>query len=71
MYGVHRATATRWLAQIRAQVLAETRRRLGEVLAVPARELDSVMDLVQSRLDVSLQRMLTERSSPPDDANNF
>ena len=58
VYGVHRATATRWLAKIRAQVLADTRGELAQELSVPARELESIMQLVQSRLDVSVQRLL-------------
>jgi RNA polymerase sigma-70 factor, ECF subfamily len=61
IYGVHRATATRWLSKIREQLLAATRRHLGETLAAPAAELDGIMELIQSRLDVSVQRLLDTR----------
>ena len=62
VYGVHRATATRWLARIRAALLAETRSRLGAELAIDAAELDSVMALIRSRLDVSVERLLASEA---------
>lgn len=58
VYGVHRATATRWLTRLRADLLKDTRKRLGAKLDAPDTELDSVIRLVQSRLDLSLHRML-------------
>jgi len=64
VYGVHRATATRWLTRLRAELLKETRRRLGAVLEAPEAELDSVIRLVKSRLDLSLHRMLQTMADP-------
>jgi RNA polymerase sigma-70 factor (ECF subfamily) len=61
VYGVHRATATRWLAKIREQLLGDTRRHLGETLSAPSGEIDGIMELIQSRLDVSVQRLLDSR----------
>ena len=58
VYGVHRATATRWLTKIRDQLMSDTRRELGERVGVSSSELDGVMELIQSRLDVSVRRML-------------
>jgi RNA polymerase sigma-70 factor (ECF subfamily) len=58
MYDVHRATIVRWLAAARAAVLEETRRGLGAELGLGASELESLMVAVQSRLDVSVERML-------------
>jgi RNA polymerase sigma-70 factor (ECF subfamily) len=58
MYGVHRATATRWLTKIRTQLLKDTRAHMGAALGASSEELDSVMNLIQSRLDVSVHRML-------------
>lgn len=60
-YRVHRATATRWLAKVRSDLLRETRKRMQGALQVDGSELDSVMRLIQSRLDVSVQRMLETR----------
>ena len=61
IYGVHRATATRWLAKIRTTLMSKTRAALGAELGVEASELDSVMALIESRLDVSLQRLLASQ----------
>lgn len=58
MYGVHRATAVRWLADVRKRVLAGTRGALRARLAVSADELDSIMELIGSRLDASVRRLL-------------
>lgn len=67
MYGVHRATAVRWLAAARKQILADTRRRLRDDHGVPAAELDDLVALVQSRLEVSVRRLLSslETSAGP------
>ncbi len=61
VYSVHRATVTRWLAKVRSQLLSDTRKRMRTALRIDGDELDSVMKLIQSRLDVSVQRMLTSR----------
>jgi RNA polymerase sigma-70 factor (ECF subfamily) len=58
MYGVHRATAVRWLADVRKRLLAGTRGALRARLAVSADELDSIMELIGSRLDASVRRLL-------------
>lgn len=58
LYGVHRATAARWLAEAR-HVLGETiRAELAERLQIATDEVDSVVRLVQSRVDMSLDRLL-------------
>ncbi|MBK6920303.1 MAG: sigma-70 family RNA polymerase sigma factor [Deltaproteobacteria bacterium] len=58
MHGVHHATIARRIAAARDELVAGTRRVLGERLAVSPRELDSIMMLIRSRLDVSLARAL-------------
>ena len=58
MYGVHRATVVRNLATVRKRLFTETRRRLQKKLRIGASELDSVMGLIQSRLDASVSRVL-------------
>jgi RNA polymerase sigma-70 factor (ECF subfamily) len=52
--GVHRATVVRWIAAARHEVLAGARRQLGEKLQVRPAELESLMGLMRSRLDLSL-----------------
>jgi RNA polymerase sigma-70 factor (ECF subfamily) len=58
LHRVHRATAARWVARARDKLLAGTRGRLGEALGLPAGELDEVIGLVRSQLEVSLRRLL-------------
>jgi RNA polymerase sigma-70 factor (ECF subfamily) len=60
IYQVHRVTASRWEARAREALLASTRRRMMKRLKVTADELDSIMRIIQSQLDVSLLRHLGE-----------
>jgi RNA polymerase sigma-70 factor (ECF subfamily) len=60
LYQVHRATAARWLASARAQLLEKTRRRMSEQLQLKATETHAVFGLIQSQVDVSLSRLLSE-----------
>lgn len=57
-FGIHRATAARRVAASREALLKETRRRLSERLSLSSRELDSVFRLIESRLDISVGRLL-------------
>ena len=59
-YGVHRATAARWVNRARGALVAATRDQLASRLQLPVEELDSVIHLVQSRLDASVVRFLRE-----------
>jgi RNA polymerase sigma-70 factor (ECF subfamily) len=59
IYGVHRATAARWLARARSTLMVNTRQRLRHRLGITSEELDSILRLIQSRLDVTLRGMLT------------
>jgi len=57
-FGIHRATAARRVNGARERLLAETRRRLTEKLALKSRDLDSMFRLIESRLHLSVGRML-------------
>ncbi|MCA9656484.1 MAG: hypothetical protein H6712_33415 [Myxococcales bacterium] len=46
MYGVHRATAKRWLAAARQTLLERTREELQRALGLDSEELRSVMGLI-------------------------
>ena len=59
LYRVHRATAARWIAGARRKMLADTRARLSEQLTLTPSQFDSLMRLVRSELDVSLQRLVS------------
>ena len=58
LYHVHRSTAARWLERIRAQLEQATRARLRARFGIADDEVNSVIRLVESRLDVSFQRLL-------------
>lgn len=58
LYGVHRATAARWLADARAVLGKAIRSELAGRLKIAASEVDSIVRLVQSRVDMSLDRLL-------------
>ncbi len=59
-YGVHRATAARWLTRARAALVAATHRRLADRLKLPVDQVGSVIRLVSSQLDASVIRYLKE-----------
>jgi RNA polymerase sigma-70 factor, ECF subfamily len=54
VYSVHRATAARWIAAAREQLIDGTRARLAERLGLQSKELKSLMGLVKSNLSISL-----------------
>lgn len=60
VFGVHRATAARWLNRARAALVSATHRRLADRLKLPVDQIESVIRLVQSRLDASVVRYLRE-----------
>jgi len=61
MYGVHRTTVTRWLADSRTTLFNDIRRILIDELGATDTEFDSLVGLVRSHLHVSLVRLLRER----------
>lgn len=58
LYNVHKATAARWIAAAREQLGDAIRAQLAGRLQVPEDEITSIIRLVQSRVDVSLDRVL-------------
>jgi RNA polymerase sigma-70 factor, ECF subfamily len=58
MYGVHAATLYRWLEEARGGLVRDTRRRLAASLQIGAVELDRLLGLLESQLDVSVRRLL-------------
>lgn len=60
LHRVHRSTAARWLAMLREKVLAETQRGLAAELPIDRAELHAVMELIRSRLEVSISRLLAQ-----------
>ena len=68
LYGVHRATAARWLDRARQAVVQGSRRAMMQHLRVHRGEYESIMRLIQSQVDLSITRHLRLRVEPEDDA---
>jgi RNA polymerase sigma-70 factor, ECF subfamily len=58
IFKVHRATAARWIAKIRDDIVERTRATLAQALGVDTEEAASIVRLVQSQLDVSVIKHL-------------
>ena len=58
IYRVHRATAARWIASARDELMTRTLRFLRARLDLGPSELESLVRLVRSQLDLSLYRVL-------------
>jgi len=59
-YGVHRATAARWLTRARNALVQATHKRLADRLKLPVEQMESVIKLVSSQLDASVIRYLRD-----------
>ena len=57
-YGVHRATVARSIGDARERLLADTRTRLAGNLALEESEVDSLVGLLRSQVEVSLMKYL-------------
>ena len=58
LYRVHRATVARWIAAIRESLFETTRARLMHQLTISDSEADSVLRLIDSQLDISIEAMI-------------
>lgn len=58
LYRAHRATCARWLADARAELARGTRRHLTAALGLPRDEVDSVLRMLDSDIELSLSRLL-------------
>lgn len=57
-YAVHRTTVARTLASAREQLIADTRRIVAGAIGVADDELQTVVRMLDSRIDLSLSRVL-------------
>ncbi|MCC7535400.1 MAG: transcriptional regulator [Deltaproteobacteria bacterium] len=67
MYEVHRTTIVRTLAKAKKALFEETRKGMRRQLQIGPAELDSIMALIESRLEVSVGRMLESVSEEHDE----
>ncbi len=64
IYGVHRATAARWVQQARGSLASAVQRAVATRLGVRPNEVDDLTALVESKLELSLDRLLRSRIEP-------
>ena len=68
LHGVHTATASRWLTKLKQVLLVRTRKYLGRDLGLSRDDLDSVLRLIESRLDMSFSGLKdTQQRGAQDD----
>lgn len=60
VYRVHRVTVSRWLASVRLRLLQTTREELGRQLQIGELEVESLLRLIRSQMDVTLDQYLRE-----------
>jgi RNA polymerase sigma-70 factor (ECF subfamily) len=61
IYHLHRSTVARQLARARQTLLETTRASLASRLEITAEEVNSIIRMIQSRLDLSLVRIFKEQ----------
>jgi len=61
VYQVHETTAMRWIEQAKATVVAQVQSALRTRLKLSQSEFDSLAQLMQSQLDLSIGRLLSSR----------
>lgn len=66
LYGVHRATAARWLSRARENLLRRTREQFMARARVSRAECASILRMVQSNLDATIRRRLEATPEPRD-----
>jgi RNA polymerase sigma-70 factor (ECF subfamily) len=64
LYGIHRATAARWIAHARDALFAGVRRAMQDRLQLSVAELESLFREVRSELEISLRWFLTPGPAP-------
>jgi RNA polymerase sigma-70 factor (ECF subfamily) len=58
LYGVHRATAARWVAHARGELVSRTKVQLMKTLGIGAAEASRIVRLIRSGLNLSVRRHL-------------
>jgi RNA polymerase sigma-70 factor (ECF subfamily) len=66
VYGVHRATAARWIEAAKRSLRTETTKILGERFELRGPELERVVALIESRIELSIDRLLATSAEPPE-----
>jgi RNA polymerase sigma-70 factor (ECF subfamily) len=59
-YGVHRATAYRWVERAREALVEHTRNEMMKRLRIEPHEVESILRVIRSEVHLSVQRLLTQ-----------
>jgi len=65
IYGVHRATAARWVDAAKRQLRQLTSEVLAANYQLTGPDLDRVVELIESRLELSIDRLLATAAGTP------
>ncbi len=65
LYSVHPSTASRRVSKAREALLMATRQEFMNRLKLQQQEFDSIMDMIRSRLDLSMTRLLQSATDDP------
>jgi RNA polymerase sigma-70 factor (ECF subfamily) len=65
MYGVHRVTAYRWIAEAKLAILTRVRGELSAQLDSTPSEIDSLLRSVRSQFSITLDRLLASEPDVP------
>jgi RNA polymerase sigma-70 factor, ECF subfamily len=63
IYQVHRATAARWVQAAREELLSKARLELGRRVGLARPEIEQIVRMIESQLEVSLRRILASRAT--------
>ncbi|MGE0868441.1 MAG: transcriptional regulator [Kofleriaceae bacterium] len=64
VYGVHRATAARWVDSAKRALRSHTNKVLAERYDLRGPELEQVVGLIESRIELSIDRLLASAAQP-------
>ena len=64
VYGVHRATAARWIDAAKRSLRSLTTKLLAERFDLRGPELERVVELIESRIELSIDRLLATAAEP-------
>jgi RNA polymerase sigma-70 factor (ECF subfamily) len=65
VYGVHRATAARWVDAAKRSLRSLTTKVLAEKFELRGPDLERVVALIESRIELSIDRLLATSAQPP------
>lgn len=68
VYAVHLSSAKRWIADARAELVAGAEAQLRARLGADTRELESVLRVIHSRLEISLRALIEVSRDPATDS---